>query len=104
MEKPSKQWQLTRCATLERAQRATIDPLQPIYTVFAILSAVYLGGVSRFTFFSVRGGEYSWFDTAQVISTALSGLLLPFLAGSVLILSVISKRFEQLLREYDHFR
>lgn len=104
MEKPSKKWQLTRCATLERAQRAAIDPLQPIYTVFAILSAVYLGGISRLTFFSVRDGDYSWFDAVQVISTALSGLLLPVLAGSVVVLCFISTKIERLVRECDQLR
>lgn len=101
VEKPSKNWLILKRATLERVQRAAIDPLQPLYTLFAILSAIYLGGVGRFTFFSVRDGDYSWFDAAQVVSTALSGLLLPVLAGSVVILCFISKRIEQLLRECD---
>lgn len=104
MKKPSKKWWRLKQATLERAQRTAIDPLQPLYTLFAILTAVYLGGVSRFTFFSVRDGDYTWFDTVQVVSTALSGLLLPVLAGSVVVLCFISTKVEQLVRECDQLR
>ena len=101
MKNASKNWHLIRRATLERAQRAALDPLQPLYTLFAILTAINLGGVSRFTFFPVRDGDYSWLDALQVLSTALSGLMLPVLAGSVLVLCVASKRIEKLLGECD---
>lgn len=104
MNKASKNWRLLKRATLERAQRSAIDPLQPIYTLFAILTAIYLGGVSRFTFFSVRDGNYTWFDAFQLVSTALSGLLLPVLAGSVLILCLVSRRIERLICECDKLR
>lgn len=101
MKKPSKNWLLLKRATLERVQRTAIDPLQPVYTLFAVLTAIYLGGVSRFTFFSVRDGDYSWFDVVQVASTALSGLMLPVLAGSAIVLCFISRKIEQLDRECD---
>ncbi len=104
MNKASKNWRLIKRATLERAQRTAIDPLQPLYTLFAILTAIYLGGVGRFTFFSVRDGAYSWFDAVQVVSTALSGLLLPVLAGSVIVLCFISSKIERLVRECDQLR
>lgn len=99
MSKSSKNWRLVRRATLERAQRAAIDPLQPLYTTFAIISAIYLGGLGRFTFFSVDASDYSWFDAIQVVSMGLTGLLLPVLAGAVLILSYVSKKIEQLQNE-----
>lgn len=104
MNKASKNWRPTKRAILERAQRTAIDPLQPLYSLFAVLTAVYLGGVGRFTFFSVRDGAYSWFDIVQVVSTALSGLLLPVLAGSVVVLCFISKKIEQLVCECDQLR
>lgn len=101
METPSKNWHLLKRATLERAQRTAIDPLQPLYALFAILTAIYVGGVGRFTFFSVQDAAFSWFDAVQVVSTALSGVLLPILAGSLVVLCFISKKIEQLVRECD---
>ncbi|MEP4197096.1 MAG: hypothetical protein ABJL99_15830 [Aliishimia sp.] len=101
MNKASMNWRRLKRATLERTQRSAIDPLQPICTLFAILTAIYLGGVSRFTLLSAREGNYTWFDAFQLVSTALSGLLLPVLAGAVMILCFVSKKIEKLILECD---
>ena len=104
MQKPSDKWIRLRRAALERARRTVIDPLQPLYAIFAAVSLIYLSGFGRFTLFPKTVGDYSWFDAVQVISTALSGLMLPVLAGSIIILGFVSRRLEKLLSECDKIR
>lgn len=101
MRRPSTQWAKCRQATLERVVRMTTDPIRPLYTLFTTLCLIYLAGFVRFSLLPVQSNDFSWIDVGQVLSTALSGVLIPFLAGPVVLLMFISSRIENLLHEFD---
>lgn len=85
MEVPSKNWQKVHRATLERAQRTAIEPLVPLYTIYAGVCASYLVGLLRFRFYD-HSADFTWFTAAQLVIVAIAGILVPVLTGSVLTL------------------
>ncbi len=98
MQKPSDQWKKLRRATLERARRNVIDPLEPLHTVLLAASALYLIGFFRLSF-TGQPYEFTWISGAAIFVVALSGLLVPILTGSVLTLQFIHRKLETLASE-----
>lgn len=94
MNKPSKEWQQLRHATLDRVRRQVIDSMHPITTLFVASCTVYLAGLIRFNFLADAGRDYTWFDALQILATAGSGLLLLILSGAIVTLGVVSTRLE----------
>lgn len=101
MHRPSTQWIKCRRATLERVVRLSIDPVRPLNTLFTTLCLFYLIGFLRFSFFPVRSETYSWIEACQLLSTAVSGLMIPVLAVAVLLLAFVNSKIEKLLHEFD---
>ena len=95
MNKPSKQWQQIRRATLDRARRQVIDPMQPITTLFVATVLLYSAGFVRLNTLAETGQNYTWLDALQILGTAVSGLLVLILSGAVLTLGFISMRLEK---------
>jgi hypothetical protein len=98
MNKPSRKWNNTRRAVLERVQRNAIEPLEPLFTIYAAVCIFYLVGFLRFQFF-VDITAFSWIDTVQLLSVAIAGVLVPILTGSVLTLHFASRRLDRLASE-----
>jgi hypothetical protein len=98
MQKPSDQWKKLRRAALDRARRNIVEPLEPIHTTLLVASAIYLIGYLRLTF-AVQPPEFTWFSGAFIFAVALSGLLVPFLTGSVITLQFAERRFTKLIEE-----
>lgn len=98
MEKSSKNWQDLRRATLERARRKAVEPLVPLYTIYAGVCACYLVGFLRFQFFD-HGAAFSWITAAQVLVVAVAGALVPVLTGSVLTLHFTHRKLDALATE-----
>jgi len=101
MQKPSDQWIKCRRATLERVVLSTIDPIRPLNTLFTTLCVIYLIGFARFSLFPVQSDAYSWIEAGQVVSTAISALMIPLFGGAVLLLAFIDKRIEKLFHAFD---
>ena len=98
MEPPSKNWQNVRRAALERAKRTAIEPLAPLYAIYAGVCACYLVGFLRFRFFD-HATDFSWVTAAQVLIVAVAGALVPVLTGSVLTLHFAHRRLDRLAAE-----
>lgn len=98
MNKPSRNWQSTRRAVLERIQRNAIEPLEPLFKIYAVVCIFYLVGFLRFQFF-VDITAFSWIDTVQLLTVAVAGVLVPILTGSVLTLHFASRRLDRLASE-----
>ena len=98
MQKPSDQWKKLRRATLERARRKTIEPLEFVHFTLLGASALYLAGFLRLSFFN-QPGEYTLIAGGFVLAVAFAGFLVPFLTGSALTLHFAGKRFDRLLDE-----
>ncbi|MFT6451746.1 MAG: hypothetical protein ACJA06_001232 [Halocynthiibacter sp.] len=92
MKKPSKQWQQARRATLDRARRQVIDPMQPLTTLFVATFLLYSAGFVRLNMLAETGQNYTWLDALQILGTAVSGLLLLILSGAVMTLGIMSMR------------
>ena len=92
MNKPSKQWQQNRRATLDRARRQVIGPMQPITPLFVATVLLYSAGFVRLNILAETGQNYTWLDALQILGTAGSGLLLLILSGAVMTLGFMSKR------------
>lgn len=92
MNKPSKQWQQIRRATLERARRQVIDPMQPLTTLFVATVLLYSAGFVRLNILAKTGQNYTWLDALQILGTAVSSLLLLILSGAVMTLGFMSMR------------
>ncbi len=98
MQKPSDNWKRIRRAALERAQRTTIDPLSPLYTIHLGVCAVYLAGFLHFSYIS-NGADFSLFSAVLLIVVAISGSLVPLITGSVITLHFTSLRLQKLINE-----
>ena len=98
MEKPSKEWQLLRRATLERAKKNTVQALSPIYSAFFLASFIYLACFSLL-FFGGAPTQFTWLLGSFVIAAAISGLILPVLTGAALTLYFTHKKLEYLVNE-----
>ena len=83
---------------LERAQRTAIEPLVPLYTIYAGVCICYLVGFLRFQFFD-HSADFSWVSAVQVLIVAVAGALVPVLTGSVLTLHFSHRRLEKLASE-----
>lgn len=98
MNKPSKEWQQIRRATLDRVRRQVIDSMQPITTLFVAAFLLYSAGFVRLNILAETGQNYTWLDALQILGTAVSGALLLILSGAVLMLGFISMRLEKVTR------
>ena len=98
MQKPSESWKRIRRATLERAQRTTIDPLTPLYDLYLCACAVYLAGFLHFNFLD-HGTGFNWFTACLTICVAVAAGLVPVLSGAVLTLHFTTSRLQKLLSE-----
>lgn len=98
MQPPGDNWKRIRRATLERAQRTSIDPLSPLYDFYLGVCAVYLAGFLYFNFVA-HGAELNLFSAGLLFSAAVSGVLIPLLTGSVITLHFASQRLERLMNE-----
>ena len=83
---------------MERVRRTAIEPLTPLYTVYAGVCVCYLAGFVRFQFFD-RGSDLSWITAAQLLVAAFAGALVPFLTGSVLTLHFAHRKLDKLASE-----
>ena len=92
MNKPSKQWQQIRRATLDRVRRQVITPIQPLTTLFVATVLLYSAGIVHLNILVETGQNYTWLDALQILGTAVSGLLLLILSGAVITLGFISMR------------
>ena len=99
MNEPSKQWQQIRRATLDRARRQVIDPMQPLITLFVATVLLYSAGFVRLNMLAETGQNYTWLDALQILGTAVSGLLLLILSGAVMTLGFVSTRLGVVARE-----
>ena len=99
MNKPSKEWQQVKHATLDRVRRQLDGAMNPITTAFIASCTVYLAGLIRFSFLTDTGRDYTWLDALQILATAGSGLLLLILSGAVVALGVVSARLETVTSE-----
>ena len=99
MNKPSKEWQQVKHATLDRARRQLDRAMNPITTAFVVTCTVYISGLIRFNFLTDTGRDYTWFDALQILATAGSGLFLLILSGAVVALGVVSARLETVMSE-----
>ena len=95
MNKPSKEWQQVRHATLDRVRRQVIDPMQPITSLFVATFLLYSAGFVRLNILAETGQNYTWLDALQILGTAVSGLLLLILSGAVLTLGFMSMMLEK---------
>ncbi|WP_340244750.1 hypothetical protein [Sulfitobacter pontiacus] len=98
MQKPSDNWKKLRRATLERARRNAVEPLEPLYTVLLVASALYLIGFLRLSF----GGQphdFTLISGAAIFAVALSGILVPILSGSVITLRLADRQLNKLIEE-----
>jgi len=95
LERPSKKWQGARRAALERARSAAIEPLVPLYTIYAVVCVCYLAGFLRFQFFDSTT-EFTLFAAVQIVIVAIAGALVPFLTGSVLTLHFANLKLRRL--------
>lgn len=98
MDKPSKNWQAVRQATLDRARRRAIEPLVPLYTIYACVCMCYLAGFLRFQFFEIST-EFQWITALQLLIVVISGALVPVLTGSVLATHFSDSRLQKLADE-----
>jgi hypothetical protein len=95
VNKPSKEWQQLRHATLDRVRRHVIDTLQPITTLFVATVLLYSAGFVRLNVLAETGQNYTWLDALQILGTAVSGLLVLILSGAVMTLGFMSMRLEK---------
>lgn len=98
MERPSKSWQNGRKAALERAKRKIIDPLEPLFAIYAAVCMFFVVGSLRFRFFEFSA-DFTWIEAIQVILVAFAGIMVPILTGSVLIVQLASRRLQKLAGE-----
>lgn len=101
MQEPSDNWTKHMRTTLERVLRMTTEPMRPLIAIFLAMCAIYLLGFTRFSLFPVQSGAYSLFDAGQVLSTAISGVVVFFLVNAIVVLAFINKRIERMLYEFD---
>jgi len=95
MQRPSEIWNKLRKASLERARRNLIEPLEPVYLALLGASALYLAGFLNLTF-AGQPSEYTLFSGACISIVALAGVLVPFLTGSALTLRLTDQRWRNL--------
>jgi len=98
MKRPSKKWRNVRLATLDRVRRSAMDPLEPLYTIYASVCLLYLAGFIRFQFFDYPD-IFNLATALQLLILAVSGLLIPVLTGSVLTLCFAHRRLQRLTDE-----
>lgn len=96
MNKPSKEWQQVKHATLDRVRRQLDGAKNPITTAFIASCTVYLAGLIRFNFLTDTGRDSTWLDSLQILATAGSGLLLLILSGAVVALEFLSSKFKNI--------
>lgn len=101
MRKPSTEWARCRRAALERVVKVATDPIRPLNALFVSLCLFYLVGFARLLLHPVQSDTYSWIEAGQVLSIAISGVMIPLLAGAVILLAFIDSRIERLLHETD---
>ena len=98
MNKPTKKWKCVRSAVLERAQRTALEPLEPLFTIYAAVCIYYVVGALRFQFFD-HSAAFTLVETVQLLTVAVAGILVPILTGSVLTLHIAGRRLQLLTRE-----
>jgi hypothetical protein len=98
MNGPSKNWKRIRLAVLERAHRVTIEPLETLSTIYVAVCVYYFVGFLRFKYFD-HTATFTPIESVQIVTVALSGLLILPLTGSVLTLHFASQRLKKLANE-----
>lgn len=99
MKHASKNWRQVRRVTLERAQRNIVHPLLSVQTAFLVAISIYFGGLLRFSIFYTGSSEFFLFDVFQAVTLVAASIAIMLLLGPVVILGVLSRRFERLLGE-----
>jgi len=98
MNGPSKKWLRVRRATLDRAERMIVNPLEPLFTIYALVCAFYVVGSFQIRFFEHAPG-FTWIEAIHILAVATAGILVPVLTGSILTLHFTSRRLERLMDE-----
>ena len=98
MEKPSKEWKCARGAALERVRRTAIEPLTPLYTIYAAVCVCFIAGFLRFQFFDT-GTDLDLITALQIVIVSICGALVPILTGSVFTAHFTALKIEKLARE-----
>jgi len=99
MNRPSNNWLNLRRATLDRASRAVLAPLEPLSTIYALVCTFYVVGALRLQFFD-HTVTFNAIEAIQVVSVATAGVLVPILTGSVIALHFTSRKLEKLASEH----
>ena len=97
MNRPSKNWKCIRSAVLARAQRTAIEPFEPLFTIYAAVCIYYVVGALRFQLFD-HAAAFT-IETVQLLTVAVSGVLVPVLTGSVITLHIAGRRLQKLADE-----
>lgn len=84
MEGPSKKWQQTRMATLERARRRHQAALQKTSTATFTVCAFYLASFLHLQIFDVDVTRLSWVGTIQISLLGAAIFLVPISIGAML--------------------
>ena len=98
MQRPSDNWNKLRKASLERARRNMIEPLEPVYLASLGANALYLVGFLNLSF-ADQPSEYTLLSGAFISIVALAGVLVPFLTGSALTLRLADQRWRNLFHD-----
>jgi hypothetical protein len=98
MNGPSKNLKNMKRAALERAQRTAVEPFEALYTIYVAVCVYYFVGFLRFKYFD-HTTTFTLIESVQIVTVALSGLLILPLTGSVLTLHFASQRLKKLVNE-----
>ena len=91
MEGPSKKWQQTRMATLERARRRHQAALQKTSTATFAVCLFYLASFLYLRIFDVDVTRLSWPETIQISLLGVAIFLVPISLGAMLTAWVFSR-------------
>ncbi len=95
MQEPSENWKKLRRASLERARRLAVEPLEALFTIHVAVCLYYVVGCLCLQFFD-QGPTFSALEAVQLLSVAAAGILVPVLTGSVLTLHFADRRLRRL--------
>lgn len=84
---------------MERTQSNIVHPLLPVQTTFLVAISIYFGGLLRFSVFYTGASEFFLFDAFQAVTLVAAAIAILLLLGPVIILGMLSQRFERLLGE-----
>lgn len=95
MQEPSENWKRLRRASLERARRIAVEPLETLFTIHLAVCLYYIVGCFCLQFLD-QSPTFSALEAVQLLSVAAAGILVPVLTGSVLTLHFADRRLKRL--------